>query len=67
MKWISVKDQKPPLNKLLVFFNGKREITLGTCFDIEDEYRAWISDDVRVTNEIATHWIPLPEPPNAVE
>ena len=67
MTWIKVKNQLPPKQKLLLFINGKKEITLGSCFDYEDERRVWIMDELRVTNEIATHWMPLPELPNDMD
>jgi len=65
MKWISVKDQKPDTlhQTRYLFVNGKKEVTYGYVFDIEDEERVWINDMDRETNEIATHWMPLPTPP----
>lgn len=67
MKWISVVDKFPPQKQNLLFINGKKEITIGSCFDYEDERRVWILDELRVTNEIATHWMPLPELPNEMD
>lgn len=64
-EWISVKDKKPDLyhETRYLFVNGKREVTYGYAFDIEDDERVWINDMNRETNEIATHWMPLPRPP----
>lgn len=66
-KWVSIKDLKPKLGPLhnYLFFNGKKEITYGYAHDweFEDERYIWINDMDSETNEIATHWMPLPEPP----
>lgn len=64
-KWISVEDEKPKigLEHRYLFLNGKGEVTYGYAFDIEDERIVWINDMDRETNEIATHWMPLPKPP----
>jgi len=66
-EWISVKDKWPlfGVNNKFLFINGKKEITYGYAYDWEresDEY-IWINDIDRETNEIATHWMPLPNPP----
>lgn len=71
MKWIKVCDQKPlcGLKHTYLFFNGKREITYGHAYCIEDGWDTgnsksiWINDMDRQTNEVATHWMPLPNPP----
>ncbi len=67
MEWVKCSDESPPLgikNKLL-FINGKNEVTYGYAYDWEkesDRY-VWINDMDRETNEIATAWMPLPNPP----
>lgn len=71
MKWISVKDEKPKLGikYRYLFVNGKKEVTYGYAYDWEpesDRY-VWINDMDRETNEIATHYMSLPEPPNENE
>ena len=65
MEWISVEDEKPNIGERYsyLFVNGKKEVTCGYAFDIEDNRRVWISDAISQTNEIATHWMPLPKPP----
>lgn len=67
-KWINVKDKAPPagLENKLLFINGKKEVTYGYAYDWdkESEDYIWINDMDRETNEIATHWMKLPEKPN---
>ena len=48
-----------------LFFNGKKDITYGYAYDWEPESNryVWINDMDNETNEIATHWMPLPQPP----
>lgn len=63
--WTSIKDKLPSIgnNHKYLFFNGKKEVTYGYAFGIEDERRIWINDMGRETNEVATHWMELPKPP----
>jgi len=71
MEWISVKDKKPlfGIKYRYIFLNGKGEVTMGYAYDPEEgwdtgaEKTIWISDLDRQTNEIASHWMPLPLPP----
>lgn len=75
MEWISVKDQKPKLGirQRYLFVNGKGEVTYGYAYnddeggsgkwDTGNEDSLWINDMDRETNEVATHWMPLPKPP----
>lgn len=69
--WISVKDRLPKfgVSNCYLFFNGKKEVTYGYAYPIEEgwdtgnEGSIWISDMDRQTNEVATHWMELPQPP----
>ena len=75
MKWISVKDRKPELGirHRYLFINGKGEVTYGYAYSDEEtgsgswdtgnDGLIWINDMDRETNEVATHWMPLPLPP----
>lgn len=63
MEWIKVRDKLPEYKTELIFLNGKKEVTVGTSFAIEDENRVWIHDKLRNSNEIATHWMELPGAP----
>lgn len=75
MKWISVKDKLPEfgIKHRYLFINGKGKVTYGYAYPTEEwvhgiwkTYSApsiWINDMDRETNEIATHWMPLPKPP----
>ena len=66
-EWINIEDEKPKLgiNYRYLFLNGKNEVTYGYAYDWEPESNryVWINDMDRETNEIATHWMPLPEAP----
>ena len=64
-EWIDVKNSYPPLNSMdeFIFFTGKKEIVFGKAFDIDDAGFLWISDSLNQKNEIATHWMKIPEPP----
>lgn len=70
-EWISVKDKLPPVGvrNCCIFFNGKKEVTYGYAYPFDAELDTgistciWINDMDRETNEIATHWMPLPEAP----
>lgn len=66
MEWISVKDRLPEFGTQhrYLFINGKSEVTFGYAVEKENIGRIWIVDIDRETNEIATHWMNLPEKPN---
>lgn len=68
MKWISVKEKYPMFGSCnhFLFFNGKKEVTCGYAFSENDERSVWISDAINETNEIATHWMQLPDPPKEI-
>jgi hypothetical protein len=67
MKWIKCEDQTPKLGikYRYLFINGKGDVTYGYAYDWEKESDRYvcINDMDRETNEIATHWMPLPEKP----
>jgi len=65
MDWINCKVTKPELRIDLLFVNGKNEVTVGRCFDIDSDGFVWIEDDCRQTNEVAKYWMPLPKPPKS--
>lgn len=54
---------------MILFINGKREVTYGYAYPIEEGWDTgsdgsiWINDFDRQTNEVATHWMPLPDSP----
>ena len=64
-EWINCKKEHPKIGirHKYLFVNGKREVTYGYCFDIDDAGFVWICDEDRQTNEIASHFMNLPEPP----
>ena len=59
MKWISVKDQLPPINTLVLTFDGE-------FIGIEERLHTGRDDDWSQSYSV-THWMPLPEPPKEVE
>jgi hypothetical protein len=68
MEWIKCKDLKPDSGMRSLFINGKGEVTFGYAYSYEEwpqeeNGSIWINDMDRETNEIATHWMPLPKPP----
>jgi hypothetical protein len=79
MEWISVKDKKPlfGIQHRYLFVNGKKEITYGYAYadeesgsgkwDTGNEGSIWINDMDRETNEVATHWMHLPEKPDGMD
>ncbi len=67
-KWIKCSDKLPKLGIAYryLFINGKKEVTFGYAYDPKwDDSKdcVWINDMDRESNEIATHWMQLPEPP----
>lgn len=72
MEWIKVKDRLPKcgIGYRYLFVNGKGEVTFGYAYDPAEGWDTgndasiWIADHDRVTNEVATHWMPLPEAPS---
>lgn len=59
-KWISVRDQIPELDRLVVFgYSDKQFIYIG--YLSSDELKWMGYDDNRVARP--SHWMPLPEPP----
>ncbi len=71
MDWVNVEDKLPKfgVKYRYLFVNGKKEVTLGWAYDPLEgwdsghKHLIWISDCDRQTNEVATHWMPLPNPP----
>ncbi len=62
-KWISVKDELPPIETHIILYNG--DVIFGLYSD------DWHGKNYFTTNfeqflgvEDVTHWMPLPEPPN---
>lgn len=68
--WISVEDRLPPINECLLFFNGKKEVRFGFFrpepFPVDNwasENAIWMNDLSYSEIGVATHWMPLPNPP----
>lgn len=68
MEWIKCIDRMPELGiqHKYIFLNGKKEVTYGYAYEWEKESNRYvlINDMDRETNEIATAWMPLPNPPH---
>lgn len=69
--WISVKDLLPPIREVVLFFNGKREVRYGFFNPEAAPVNNWATDNSIWVDDLsydeigtATHWMPLPAPPN---
>jgi len=60
MNWISVRDKTPEREKDVLLFDGQ-EMIVG-AFNGLDFCENYSDYDIMV---FATHWMPLPEPPEA--
>lgn len=77
-QWISVKDELPPLNEVILITDGdgvvagKRvnEDRLPYNF-IEDDFDKLVDEDETSYNSFfagaVTHWMPLPKPPTELQ
>ena len=54
-KWISVEDELPPIKKRVLVFSRNGNIIT--------DYRMTPKSGWWVSGNLATHWMPLPEPP----
>jgi len=71
MEWIKCSDKLPEfgISTRYLFLNGKKEVTLGYAYPISEGWDTgnsnsiWINDMDRQTNEVATHWMDLPQVP----
>jgi hypothetical protein len=69
MKWISVKDHPPEKGQIVVAWLSKKREPCCVRYEIDnDGYPIWIelvSVPIDYQREdIITHWMPLPKPPN---
>lgn len=72
MEWISVKDRLPDCKKVLAIYVSKKNTFYNMRHDgwfRDTIYSCWIKDTDFVIESHgpilpATHWMPLPEPPN---
>ena len=69
--WTSVKDRLPiePIDYLVfVEYGNPREAGMDKWYEIalyDTELKEWFFDSCVVDNSIVTHWLPLPEQPEA--
>lgn len=72
-EWISVKDGLPSQDELVLYCNSKKpkieiyKIFVGKYLggSYSDDVYAFLNIEKGIGNG-ATHWMPLPEPPNEV-
>ena len=66
-EWISVKDRLPENYKNVLCvskFLDIRDITVAHCWESYQKESFWMDTHSFPLTDI-THWMPLPEPPNA--
>jgi len=61
MKWISVKERLPEMDKVVLVSNGI--LVYPSHRGISDEGYCWYNWGGISEKEDVTHWMPLPEPP----
>jgi hypothetical protein len=64
MEWISVEDELPKINQAVIGYTNRD----GHIWDIylnEDE--EWITQYIRWSGTVVTHWMPLPSKPRDTE
>ena len=65
MKWISVTDNLPRINDVvLVYDKHIEDVTTGYISEFIGDRCVWIIDCGESISDEVTHWMPLPEPPN---
>jgi hypothetical protein len=68
--WISVKDRLPEVNVDVIVFNKHRQRFMSHFVGMNTEWLSnkpcavWVDD--RGAYSDITHWMPLPEPPDAI-
>jgi len=69
-QWVSVKDRLPKIfPEHYLFYTGKKEVVLGFVYDDKammfeiGNGIIYINDLLNDKLAVATHWMPLPEPP----
>ena len=64
MKWISVTDNLPRINDVvLVYDKHIEDVTTGYISEFIGDRCVWIIDCGEISDEV-TNWMPFPEPPN---
>lgn len=65
MKWISVTDNLPRINDVvLVYDKHIEDVTTGFISEFIGDRSVWIIDYGGSISDEVTHWMPFPEPPN---
>ena len=62
MEWISVKDRLPNIGNFVFGYGLNDGLILGIRIQ---EDGSWITDNIRWSGGLITHWMPLPDPPEA--
>ena len=64
MKWISVTDNLPRINDVvLVYDKHIEDVATGYISEFLGDRGVWIIDYGQSISDEGTHWMPLPEPP----
>jgi hypothetical protein len=62
--WISVKDEYPPKDAMVLFYSQKEGVSEG-FWDNDRWYLA--VGAISILPSLVTHWMPLPNPPKNTE
>jgi len=62
--WISVKDEYPPKDAMVLFYSQKEGVSEG-FWDNDRWYLA--VGTISILPSLVTHWMPLPDPPKNTE
>jgi len=62
MKWISVKERLPEIDKPVLVFRGY-DISIASVFEYTDGEKFWRHEATDNNCPNVTHWMPLPKEP----
>jgi hypothetical protein len=63
MEWISIKDQLPEPNKIVLIWNEESLLEYQYHVGFHRDGQEWVTTRDNYPLDYATHWMPLPERP----